>query len=148
MVNCCFHLLPSCFSTCHQSNVESAGIFFRKSKISRIRWSNSPCRRRVFVCFLPLGKLDRIQLLVQCQSKFFHELGTVLADKKAIESFLGFAFAFDRLANANTSVFDVRLLVVVARSNLTFNPWKPTHEWELTSFRSSILISTPCLRCS
>ena len=42
-------------------------------------------------------------------------IGTVLEDEQTVEGLLGFALALDRLANANTSVFVVRglLLVVV-----------------------------------
>ena len=55
--------------------------------------------------FLPMGTLDRIELLVQDQSMFFHEEVQSLEDEQVVEGLLGFDLAFDRLANANTSVF-------------------------------------------
>ena len=77
--SCCLRLLPSGSSTHHQTNIESAQTFCRRSSFSLQNSiapsscrSNSPCRRGVF-SLLPLGTLDRIELLEQYQSMFFQE---------------------------------------------------------------------------
>ena len=48
--------------------------------------------------------LDRTELLVQYQFIFFQECA-VLEDEQVVEGLLGCTLAFDRPANANTSVF-------------------------------------------
>ena len=77
--SCCLRLLPPCSSTYHQTNIESAQICSEDHlSVSRIRSLHlllEVILRAEEEClvFLPLGTLDRIQLLVQYQSIFFHE---------------------------------------------------------------------------
>ena len=77
--SCCFRLLPSCSSTYRQTNVESAQICSEDHlSVSRIRSHHLLLEVIVHAeeecfAFLPLGALDRIELLVQYQSIFFHE---------------------------------------------------------------------------
>ena len=108
-------LLPSCSSIHNQTNIESTQICSEDHlSVSRIRSPHlllDVVLRVEDEClfFLPLGKLDQIELLVQYQSIFFARIGTVLEDQQAFEGLLGSALALDRLANANTSVFVVEV---------------------------------------
>ena len=76
--SCFLRLLPLCSSTFHQTNIENSQICSEDNlSISRVR---SPyllleVLRVEAECsfFLPLGKLDRVELLIQYQSMFFQE---------------------------------------------------------------------------
>ena len=77
--SCCLRLLPSCSSILHQTNAESAQICSEDHlSVSRFR-SLHPLLEVILraeedcLVFLPLGMLDRIELLVQRQSMFFQE---------------------------------------------------------------------------
>ena len=78
-VSCCLHLLPFYSSTFHQTNVESTQICSEDHlSVSRIRSHHLLLEvvlrvEEECLFFLPLGTLDRIELLVQYQSMFFHE---------------------------------------------------------------------------
>ena len=52
--------------------------------------------------------------MVQYQSIFFHAWVTVLVDEQVVDGLLGFALAVDRLAKANTSVFNANTSVFVS----------------------------------
>ena len=100
--------------------------------------------------FLTLGKRYANKFLAL-------HLGTVLVDEQAEVRLRGFALAFDRIAKASTIVFNANSsdfisevscslssssLLLKSVTNL-FNPWEIlTHEWELSLFTDSILIST------
>ena len=77
--SCCLRLLPSCSSIHPWTNAESAQIRSDDHLlISRIRAPHlllEVILRAEEECSvsLPLGTLDRIELLVQYQSMFFHE---------------------------------------------------------------------------
>ena len=77
--SCCLRLLPFCSSTFHQTNIESAQIRSEdRLSVSRIRSLHLLLEVIVHAeeecsVFLPLGTLDGIELLAQCQSKIFHE---------------------------------------------------------------------------
>ena len=77
--SCCLRLLSSCSSTHHQINVQSAQIYSDDHLlVSRIRSHHLLLEAIVHVeeecsVFLPLGTLDRIELLVQYQFMFFQE---------------------------------------------------------------------------
>ena len=113
--SCCLRLLPSCSSTHRQTDVESSQICSKDHlSVSRIRSLHLLLEvilrvEEECLVFLPLGTLDRIELLVQHQFILFHEQVPVLVDEQAEVGLLGFALAFDRLANANTSVFVVEV---------------------------------------
>ena len=116
--------------------------------------SNSPCRRRVVSLFdTGWARFDWVPCLISIH--VLSRIGRVLEDEQVVESLLGFALSLDRLANANTSVFVSEVscsltsysLSIISVTNL-FKPWEIlTHEWELSLFTDSILISTPCLPC-
>ena len=111
--SCCLRLLPSCASTYHQTKIENAQICSEDHlSVSRI-----PLHlllevivhaEEEYLVFLPLGTLDRIELLVQYQSIFLSRIGTVLVDEQAVVGVLGFALAFDRLAKASTFDFTAK----------------------------------------
>ena len=75
--------------------------------------------------------------------------------------FCGFASAFDRLAKASTFDFNAYSSNCISEVSCSlsswsllfkfvtklFKPWEMTHEWELSLFIDSILISTPNLLC-
>ena len=77
--SCCLCFLPSCSSIHHQINVESSQIYSEDHlSFSRIRSDHllfEVILRAEEEClvFLPLGTLDRIELLVQYQSMFLYE---------------------------------------------------------------------------
>ena len=62
-----------------------------------------------YLVFLPLGTLDRIELLVQYPIHFLSRMGTALEDEQVVEGLLGFALALARLIIANTSAFVVEV---------------------------------------
>ena len=102
--SCCLRLLPSYFSTYHQTNIESAQICSEDHlAVPRIRSPHlllGVILRAEEEClvFLPLGTLDLIELLVQHQSIFLSRIETVLVDEQVVEvGLLGFAVAFERL---------------------------------------------------
>ena len=76
---CCLRLLPSCSSLHHQTNIESAPNCSEDHLVvSRTRSHHLLLEVVLRVAegclfFLPLGKLDRIELVVQYQSMFFQE---------------------------------------------------------------------------
>ena len=75
--SCCLRLLPFCSSIHHQTNIESTQIYSEDDlSVSRIRSLHLLLEVTVHAeeecsVFLPLGTLDRIELLVQYQSIFF-----------------------------------------------------------------------------
>ena len=77
--SCCLRLVPSCSSTFHQTIKESAQICSEDHLlVSRIRSPHLLLEGTLRVeqeCsfFLPLGKLDRIELLIQYPSIFSQE---------------------------------------------------------------------------
>ena len=77
--SCCLRLLPFYSSTIHPTNIENSQIRSEDNLlISRIRSIHLLLEEILsveeeFLFFLPLGKLDRIELLVQHQSIFFQE---------------------------------------------------------------------------
>ena len=102
IVSCCLRLMPSCSSIHHQTNTESTQICSENHLlVSRIQ-SPHPLLEVILrveeecLFFLPLGTLDRIELLVQYQSMFFQEYESCV-------------LALYRLANENTSVFVVEV---------------------------------------
>ena len=144
-------LLPSCSSTFHQTNIESAQMCSEDHlSVSRIRPHHlllEAFLRAEEECsvFLPLGTLDQIELLVQYQSIFCHGIGTGLVDEQMEVGLLGFALSFERLAYTNTSVFNANNSVFVSEVSCSsssyslsiksvtnlFNPWEfLNHEWE------------------
>ena len=79
----------------------------------------------------------------------------VLEDEHVVEGLLGFLLALDRLSNVNTPVFVVEIscssssysLSIKSVTNL-FRSWEILiHEWELSLFTDSIMISTSYLPC-
>ena len=77
--SCCLRLLPLCSSIQHQTDIENAQICSEYHlSVSRIQSLHLLLKVVLLVeeeClfFLPLDKLDRIELLVQYQSIFLHE---------------------------------------------------------------------------
>ena len=75
--SCCLRLLPSCSSIHHQTNIESTQTRSEDHLLlSRIRSLHLLlevilCAEEECLFFLPLGTLDRIELLVQYQSIHF-----------------------------------------------------------------------------
>ena len=76
---CCLRLLPSCSFIHHQTNIESTQICSEDHlSVSRIRSHHLLLEvvlrvEKECLFFLPLGMLDRIELMVQYQSTFFQE---------------------------------------------------------------------------
>ena len=50
-------------------------------------------------------------------------IGTVLVDEQVVEGLVGFAFAFDRLAKANTSVFNANTSVFVSEVSCSLSSY-------------------------
>ena len=158
--SCCLRLLPSCSSTHHQTNIESTQIGSEDHLLVSRIWSPRLLLEVILhdgeecLFFLPLGMLDRTELLVQYQFIFFQEC-VVLEDEQVVEGLLGCALAFDRPANANSSDFVSEVSCSLSSYSLSiksvtnlFNPWDIlTHEWELSLCTDSILFSTPYLPC-
>ena len=143
------------FALFHQTNIESSQIrpedylFNLQNSIApSSSRCNCPCRRRVFSLFATgyawldwaLGSISVYNLT---------RIGTVLVNEQAEVGLLGFALAFDRLAKANTFVFNASASVFVSEVSCSlssyslsiksvtnlFNPWEIlTHEWELSLF--------------
>ena len=87
------------------------------------------CRRRVcsFCHWVSLIKLSTWFNI----NRFLSKIGTVLKDEQVVEGLLGFAFALDRLANANTSVFISEVSCSLSSYSLLlksvtnfFKPWE------------------------
>ena len=149
---CCFCFLPSCSSIHHQTNIESTQICSEDLSVSRIRSHHlllevkSPCRRRVFILFA-IGHAWSNWAPGSISIHFLSRIGTFLEHEQAVEGLLGFALAFDRLANANTSVFVSEVSCSLSSSSLSiksvtnvFRLWEVlTHEWEMSLFADSIL---------
>ena len=91
------------------------------------------------------------------------QISKVLANDRTEIRLRGFALASDRLAKANTSVYNANASVFVPEVSCSlsssswllksvtnlFNTWEIlTHEWEFSLLTSSILISTPYLPCT
>ena len=79
--------------------------------------SNSSCRRRVFSLFATgyaWSNWAPGSILIHVLSR----IGTVLEDEQVVEDLLGFALAFDRLANASFQRFPARCRRALCRSNL------------------------------
>ena len=122
---------------------------------------NCPCRRRVFNLFAT-GYAWSDGAPGSTSVHLLSPRGKVLVDEQAQVGLRGFAFAFDRLAKVNTSVFNAGSSVFVTEISCLlsscslsiksvaklFNPWEIlTHEWEMSFFTDSILISTAYLPC-
>ena len=94
MFSCCLRLLPSCSSVHHQTNIESTQTCSEDHlSVSRTRSPHlllEVVLRAEEEClvFLPLGTLDRIELLVQYQSIFFQEYVHSLKMSKQLKVFL------------------------------------------------------------
>ena len=94
LFSCCLRLLPSCSSIHHQTNIESTQICSEDHlSVSRIRSHHLLLEvvlrvEEECLFFLPLGMLDRIELLVQYQSKFFHEQVQSLKMSKQLKVYL------------------------------------------------------------
>ena len=120
MFSCCLRLLPYCSSIHHQTNFWECSNLFRRSSFSLQNWiapsssrSNSPCRRRVFSLFAT-GYAWSNWAPGSISIHVLSRLGTVLEDEQDVEGLIGVALAFDRLAYANTSVFNANTSVFVS----------------------------------
>ena len=75
--SCCLSLLPSCSSIPHQTNAESSQnrsedhLLISRIRSLHLRLEVMLRAEEECLVFLPLGTLDRVELLVQCQSMFF-----------------------------------------------------------------------------
>ena len=156
-------------STFSQTNTESAQ---NRSEDNLLNFQNLQAHHLLlevidhdeeeYSIFLPLGKRDWIEFLVQYQSIFFHNRLQFLQKEQPEVGLRGLALAFGRLAEARTFNFNAQSsncisevsyslssssLLLKSVTNL-FKPWEIlTHEWELSLFTDSILISTPFLPC-
>ena len=122
---------------------------------------NCPCRRRVPSLFAT-GYAWSDWAPGSISTHILSQIGTVLVDEQTEIRLRGFALAFDRLAKANTFVFNANSSNCISEVSCSlssfslllksvtnfFKPWEIlTHEWELSLFTDSILISTPYLPC-
>ena len=105
--SCFLRILPSYRSTFHQTNVESAQNRSEDNpQISRIQSLHLLLEvdhhdEQEYSVVLTLGRRYAIKFLALHQ-------GTVLVDEQAEVRLRGFAFAFDRLAEASTFVFNAK----------------------------------------
>ena len=111
-------LLPFYSSKFHQTNVENAQIRSEDNLlISRIQSLHLLLEvdhdEEEYSVVLTLGTLDRIAPPVSRSIHILSRIGTVLVDEQADVGLLGIALAFDRLAKANTSIFNANISVFV-----------------------------------
>ena len=159
--SCFLLLLPLYSSTFHQTNVESSQnrsednpLISRIQSLHLLLEVNDHDEEECSVV-LTLGKRWTNNLLAQYQSKFFPRWVQFLLMSRQEYVFVVFASAFDRLANANTSIFVSEVSCSLSSYSLSiksvtnlFKPWEiMTHEWELSLCTDSILIATPYLPC-
>ena len=167
--SCFLRLLPLYTSTFHQTNAESAQICSEDHlSVSRILSLHLLLEvdhhdEEEYSVVLTLGYAICEQVPGSTSVQDLSLIGTGLVDEQAGVRLRGFALAFDRLAKASTFVFNAtssNCISEVSCSLLSFSlsllksvtnwfkPWEIlTHEWELSLFTDSILISTPNLPC-
>ena len=163
--SCCLRLLPLYSSTFHQTNVQIAQdrsgdtpLFSKFESLHHLLEVDGHVEEEYSVV-LTLGKRWANNLLSQYQFTFFPQQVWFFVDELAEIRLCGFALAVGRLAKARAFVFNAKcsncisevscsllsfsLLLLKSVTNL-FQPWEIlTHEWELSLFTDSILISTP-----
>ena len=162
--SCCLRLLASCSSTFHQTIIGSPQIRSEDHLlISRIQslhllFEVDDHVEEEYSVVLTLGKRWTNNFSGSISVQEFSRISTVLVHEQATVRLRSFALVFDRLAKASTFVFNANSsdfisevscslsscsLLFKVVTNL-FKPWEIlTHEWELSLFTDSILISTP-----
>ena len=121
----CLRFLPS-YSSTHHTTIESTQIYsedhlssLQNSIVPSSSRSNSPCRRRVFSLFAHWVRLIELSSWFNINPCSFLEKVQSLK----MDGLLGFALALDRLAHANTLVFNANTSVLVSEVSCSLSSY-------------------------